>query len=38
MQDPWMAWRIFEPYAPGKSIGGDYFTNRERVLPQEKNT
>lgn len=25
-----------EPYAPGKSIGGDHFTNRERVLPQGK--
>ncbi|MDO5851140.1 MAG: ribonuclease domain-containing protein [Methanobacteriaceae archaeon] len=22
-----------EPYAPGKSIGGDIFTNREKVLP-----
>src|SRR5574344_793236 len=25
-----------EPYDPGKSIGGDHFTNRERVLPQGK--
>lgn len=25
-----------EPYAPGKSIGGDVFTNRERVVPQGK--
>ncbi|MCQ4635228.1 ribonuclease [Anaerovorax odorimutans] len=24
-----------EPYAPGKSIGGDHFGNREKVLPEE---